>query len=176
MRDGGGAGGNSKMSKVPALLTTLNSLPSCLAADLTFFFSSSLLLFFFLFISVVIFVQLSWSKSLVRKWFNIRGKSHDFHADAAAVGTGTGRRSGERATQLQHVPRPLCFCGIMFVTVEPTAHHSLEDHSFVPSIHCSSFPLSSCPLLLLVLVKLSKASTFQNLFSVLYQSVSVFHC
>ncbi|WVZ59030.1 hypothetical protein U9M48_009238 [Paspalum notatum var. saurae] len=35
--------------------------------------------------------KLSWSKSLVRKWFNIRGKSHDFHADAAAVRTG---RSG----------------------------------------------------------------------------------
>ncbi|CAD6212624.1 unnamed protein product [Miscanthus lutarioriparius] len=52
MRDGGGGGGNSKMSK------------------------------------------LSWSKSLVRKWFNIRGKSHDFHADAAAVGTGSGRSGG----------------------------------------------------------------------------------
>jgi hypothetical protein len=38
------------------------------------------------------FLQLSWSKSLVRKWFNIRGKSHDFHADGAAAGTG---RSGE---------------------------------------------------------------------------------
>ncbi|TVU31112.1 hypothetical protein EJB05_22783 [Eragrostis curvula] len=35
--------------------------------------------------------KLSWSKSLVRKWFNIRGKSHDFHADGAAAGTG---RSG----------------------------------------------------------------------------------
>ncbi|KAG0549477.1 hypothetical protein BDA96_01G259500 [Sorghum bicolor] len=38
--------------------------------------------------------KLSWSKSLVRKWFNIRGKSHDFHADAAAVGTGSGRSGG----------------------------------------------------------------------------------
>lgn len=32
-------------------------------------------------------LQLSWSKSLVRKWFNIRSKAHDFHADdVAAVG------------------------------------------------------------------------------------------
>ncbi|KAF7079447.1 hypothetical protein CFC21_083677 [Triticum aestivum] len=37
--------------------------------------------------------KLSWSnsKSLVRKWFNIRGKSHDFHADDAAA---IGRRRG----------------------------------------------------------------------------------
>ncbi|KAK3157602.1 hypothetical protein QOZ80_2AG0124910 [Eleusine coracana subsp. coracana] len=34
--------------------------------------------------------KLSWSKSLVRKWFNIRGKSHDFHADGAA-----GRSGGD---------------------------------------------------------------------------------
>ncbi|KAL6883417.1 hypothetical protein ACP4OV_010831 [Aristida adscensionis] len=35
--------------------------------------------------------KLSWSKSLVRKWFNIRGKSHEFHADAAASsGAGGG--------------------------------------------------------------------------------------
>ncbi|KAL6643057.1 hypothetical protein ACP70R_021238 [Stipagrostis hirtigluma subsp. patula] len=34
--------------------------------------------------------KLSWSKSLVRKWFNIRGKSHDFHADAAAAGSSAG--------------------------------------------------------------------------------------
>ncbi|ONM06368.1 Type IV inositol polyphosphate 5-phosphatase 7 [Zea mays] len=42
--------------------------------------------------------KLSWSKSLVRKWFNIRGKSQDFHADAAAVGTGSvrsGRGDGD---------------------------------------------------------------------------------
>jgi hypothetical protein len=43
------------------------------------------------------FLQLSWSKSLVRKWFNIRGKSHDFHADGAAAGTG---RSGKEGTLL----------------------------------------------------------------------------
>ncbi|CAD6202153.1 unnamed protein product [Miscanthus lutarioriparius] len=31
--------------------------------------------------------KLSWSKSLVRKWFNIRSKAHDFHADdVAAIG------------------------------------------------------------------------------------------
>ncbi|KQJ96768.1 type I inositol polyphosphate 5-phosphatase 4 [Brachypodium distachyon] len=36
--------------------------------------------------------KLSWSKSLVRKWFNIRGKSHDFHADDAAATI--GRRGG----------------------------------------------------------------------------------
>ncbi|OEL14803.1 Type I inositol polyphosphate 5-phosphatase 4 [Dichanthelium oligosanthes] len=34
--------------------------------------------------------KLSWSKSLVRKWFNIRGKSHDFHADAVAAGRSGG--------------------------------------------------------------------------------------
>ena len=39
-------------------------------------------------------MQLSWSKSLVRKWFNIRGKSHDFHADAVAAGTGRSGESG----------------------------------------------------------------------------------
>uniref|UniRef100_A0A453ITY0 Inositol polyphosphate-related phosphatase domain-containing protein n=1 Tax=Aegilops tauschii subsp. strangulata TaxID=200361 RepID=A0A453ITY0_AEGTS len=32
--------------------------------------------------------KLSWSKSLVRKWFNIRSKAHDFHADDAAAATG----------------------------------------------------------------------------------------
>jgi len=26
--------------------------------------------------------KLSWSKSLVRKWFNIRPKAQDFHADS----------------------------------------------------------------------------------------------
>ncbi|VAI09135.1 unnamed protein product [Triticum turgidum subsp. durum] len=36
--------------------------------------------------------KLSWSKSLVRKWFNIRSKAHDFHADDAAAAT--GRRGG----------------------------------------------------------------------------------
>ncbi|XP_040384176.1 type I inositol polyphosphate 5-phosphatase 4-like [Oryza brachyantha] len=36
--------------------------------------------------------KLSWSKSLVRKWFNIRGKSHDYHADDAAAAF--GRRAG----------------------------------------------------------------------------------
>uniref|UniRef100_A0ACD5TUK0 Uncharacterized protein n=1 Tax=Avena sativa TaxID=4498 RepID=A0ACD5TUK0_AVESA len=35
--------------------------------------------------------KLSWSKSLVRKWFNIRSKAHDFHADDAAA---AGRRGG----------------------------------------------------------------------------------
>jgi hypothetical protein len=25
--------------------------------------------------------KLSWSKSLVRKWFNIKSKANDFHAD-----------------------------------------------------------------------------------------------
>ncbi|KAF8720560.1 hypothetical protein HU200_023816 [Digitaria exilis] len=34
--------------------------------------------------------KLSWSRSLVRKWFNIRGKSHDFHADAVAPGKSAG--------------------------------------------------------------------------------------
>lgn len=29
--------------------------------------------------------QLSWSKSLVRKWFNIKTKAHDFHADCDAA-------------------------------------------------------------------------------------------
>ncbi|KAG8088336.1 hypothetical protein GUJ93_ZPchr0010g8110 [Zizania palustris] len=29
--------------------------------------------------------KLSWSKNLVKKWFNIRGKSHEFHADEAAA-------------------------------------------------------------------------------------------
>uniref|UniRef100_A0A0D9XJV1 Inositol polyphosphate-related phosphatase domain-containing protein n=1 Tax=Leersia perrieri TaxID=77586 RepID=A0A0D9XJV1_9ORYZ len=37
--------------------------------------------------------KLSWSKSLVLKWFNIRGKSHEFHADDAAA-TAFGRRGG----------------------------------------------------------------------------------
>ncbi|XP_052169130.1 type I inositol polyphosphate 5-phosphatase 4-like [Oryza glaberrima] len=36
--------------------------------------------------------KLSWSKSLVLKWFNIRGKSHDFHGDDAAAAF--GRRGG----------------------------------------------------------------------------------
>ncbi|KAI4967781.1 hypothetical protein ZWY2020_014154 [Hordeum vulgare] len=36
---------------------------------------------------------MSWSKSLVRKWFNIRSKAHDFHADDAAAAT--GRRGGD---------------------------------------------------------------------------------
>ncbi|XP_014756011.1 type I inositol polyphosphate 5-phosphatase 4 isoform X2 [Brachypodium distachyon] len=35
--------------------------------------------------------KLSWSKSLVRKWFNIRSKAHDFHADDASA---LGRRGG----------------------------------------------------------------------------------
>jgi hypothetical protein len=32
--------------------------------------------------------KLSWSKSLVRKWFNIKSKAEDFHADNT-VGRGT---------------------------------------------------------------------------------------
>lgn len=29
--------------------------------------------------------KVSWSKSLVRKWFNIKGKAQDFHADYDAT-------------------------------------------------------------------------------------------
>jgi hypothetical protein len=37
-----------------------------------------------------IHAQLSWSKSLVRKWFNIKTKAQDFHADCdAAQGNAT---------------------------------------------------------------------------------------
>uniref|UniRef100_J3N2S1 Inositol polyphosphate-related phosphatase domain-containing protein n=1 Tax=Oryza brachyantha TaxID=4533 RepID=J3N2S1_ORYBR len=38
--------------------------------------------------------KLSWSKSLVRKWFNIRGKSHDYHADDAAAAFGRRAAGG----------------------------------------------------------------------------------
>ncbi|PIA45009.1 hypothetical protein AQUCO_01700515v1 [Aquilegia coerulea] len=34
--------------------------------------------------------KLSWSKSLVRKWFNIKTKSEDFHADDVVYGGGYG--------------------------------------------------------------------------------------
>lgn len=32
-------------------------------------------------IDLLVRAQLSWSKSLVRKWFNIKSKPQDFHAD-----------------------------------------------------------------------------------------------
>jgi hypothetical protein len=41
---------------------------------------------------MMMLMQLSWSKSLVLKWFNIRGKSYDFHGDDAAAAFG---RRGE---------------------------------------------------------------------------------
>lgn len=33
-------------------------------------------------------VKLSWSKTLVRKWFNLKTKAKDFHADCTVTGTG----------------------------------------------------------------------------------------
>ncbi|GJN09008.1 hypothetical protein PR202_ga26974 [Eleusine coracana subsp. coracana] len=46
--------------------------------------------------------KLSWSKSLVRKWFNIRSKAHDFHADdLAAIG-----RRGECILAISIDPYP----------------------------------------------------------------------
>ncbi|GJM84585.1 hypothetical protein PR202_ga00268 [Eleusine coracana subsp. coracana] len=64
---------------------TLKSQSSCAFRSLSL--ASDILIRFFL---LWWFLQLSWSKSLVRKWFNIRGKSHDFHADGAA-----GRSGGD---------------------------------------------------------------------------------
>jgi len=46
--------------------------------------------------------KLSWSKSLVRKWFNIRPKAQDFHADSDA---GQGRDGGSGSW------RPSCSAG-----------------------------------------------------------------
>ena len=31
--------------------------------------------------ALLVHLQLSWSKSLVRKWFNVKSKAQDFHAD-----------------------------------------------------------------------------------------------
>ncbi|KAM0924708.1 hypothetical protein ACQ4PT_004655 [Festuca glaucescens] len=44
--------------------------------------------------------KVSWSKSLVRKWFNIKNKAQDFHADyhATTQSQGAGRDGGERRT------------------------------------------------------------------------------
>jgi len=42
--------------------------------------------------------KVSWSKSLVRKWFNIKNKAHDFHADYDATPQTQGRDGGERRT------------------------------------------------------------------------------
>jgi hypothetical protein len=54
------------------------------------FFSLSLLSVTRSFVFPPVCVQLSWSKSLVSKWFNIRGTSQDFHADSDA-GQGTAQ-------------------------------------------------------------------------------------
>jgi hypothetical protein len=45
-------------------------------------------------------LQVSWSKSLVRKWFNIKNKAQDFHADYDASQSQT-KSQGENAK---------CFC------------------------------------------------------------------
>jgi hypothetical protein len=44
--------------------------------------------------------KLSWSKSLVRKWFNIRTKAQDFHADSETTTQGRdgGGGAGGRAS------------------------------------------------------------------------------
>ena len=73
MRDG-----NSKKSKVyemPSLLFNLYAI------------------FFFQFIlegtesvNSVYLVKLSWPKTLVKKWFNIKSKAEDFHADDVVDG------------------------------------------------------------------------------------------
>lgn len=89
MRDGG----SGKTSKVRARRSlSLSSLQFSEPTELshpTFFFLLPMLLFCSWCRG---FLQLSWSKSLVRKWFNIRGKSHDFHADGSAAAAG---RPGE---------------------------------------------------------------------------------
>ncbi|PKA48799.1 Type I inositol 1,4,5-trisphosphate 5-phosphatase CVP2 [Apostasia shenzhenica] len=41
--------------------------------------------------------QLSWSKSLLRKWFNLKGKSQDFHADDVVGSEGSGEWRGSFA-------------------------------------------------------------------------------
>ncbi|KAG2545298.1 hypothetical protein PVAP13_9KG423365 [Panicum virgatum] len=40
--------------------------------------------------------KLSWSKSLVRKWFNVKSKAQDFHADYDASQDGLSKRSIDR--------------------------------------------------------------------------------
>lgn len=40
----------------------------------------------FLLTSVSCFVQLSWSKKLVRKWFNIKGKAEEVQANEVVYG------------------------------------------------------------------------------------------
>jgi hypothetical protein len=190
MRDGGGGGGSSKTSKVsttlnfsqfflglawPALPYSSSSPCCCSSSSPCCCCSSSLFVWF---------SQLSWSKSLVRKWFNIRGKSQDFHADAAAVGTGSVR-SGERPAPATcssaSLSQCLCLCCRCVCVCYCGAHHSLPlslSLLTLPGYLChwkitllflpSTVPPSCCHLLLiLVLVKLSKASTFQHLFSVL---------
>jgi hypothetical protein len=50
---------------------------------------ATLFIMMLLYLSLILFwwclvcKKLSWSKSLVRKWFNIRGKAKDFHSDYA---------------------------------------------------------------------------------------------
>ncbi|KAH9623366.1 hypothetical protein KSS87_012622 [Heliosperma pusillum] len=41
--------------------------------------------------------KLSWPKSLVKKWFNIKDKAEDFHADDVCYGEKSSRRNSERA-------------------------------------------------------------------------------
>ncbi|KAG8096034.1 hypothetical protein GUJ93_ZPchr0013g35413 [Zizania palustris] len=64
--------------------------------------------------------KLSWSKSLVRKWFNIRSKAHDFHADDVGAigrrggddgewrGSGFTRREPSTVKKSKTVPRNVC--------------------------------------------------------------------
>ena len=50
-------------------------MPALLQNSFAFdFLGLALLTLFFLF-------KLSWSKSLVKKWFNIKNKAEDFHSD-----------------------------------------------------------------------------------------------
>ncbi|RRT54853.1 hypothetical protein BHE74_00036714 [Ensete ventricosum] len=41
-----------------------------------------------LFCPLILLEKLSWSKTLVRKWFNIKSKPQDFHADDDLAGEG----------------------------------------------------------------------------------------
>lgn len=52
-------------------------------------FFKNVKLFFFLFLNlpfVFFFMKLSWPKSLVKKWFNIKSKAEDFQADDIVYG------------------------------------------------------------------------------------------
>lgn len=83
---------NSKKSKVNTWVV-LSLFPFCshFLEIVLFVFSKEFLFFAFLQVFILLdilfwLLKLSWSKKLVRKWFNIKGKTEEFQSDEVVYG------------------------------------------------------------------------------------------